>query len=768
MHDSVSRRKKSKSPSLIGGDAPANEIAKRRAFLVKAGYLPIPAIGKKTLVDGWTDITEVTDDLIAKWGKKYSDHLSDGLLTKGTPGLDVDITNQMASEAVEALVRERFGEHGSILVRTGKAPKRLIPFRTDVPFDKITMNLDAPDGKAGQKIEFLADGQMFLAFGIHPDTQQPYKWHGGEPGQVKRDELPVITKAEAKALVDDIVQMLIDDYGYSLPERTTGASSGGGRDWDELVENIRTGTELHESIRDLAAKLVGHGVAEDACIGFIEDLLDECTADHDARWQARRDDIPRMVETAQEKFAKKGVALDDFRAYMPMHSYIFVPSRDMWPGTSVNARLRPVPVIGRNGRPMFDDRGKLVKVKASAWLDEHQAVEQMTWAPGQPMLIADRLISLGGWYDREGVACFNLYMPPPARMSGGIATKAGPWLRHMLRVYSKADVKHAIKWYAHRVQKPGEKINHALAMGGPQGIGKDTMLEPVKRTVGSWNFQEVSPQQAMGRFCGHLKSVILRINELRDLGDTDRFKFYNHMKSCTAAPPDVLRVDEKNMREYYVPNCPGVIYTMNEKDSLYIPADDRRTYVMWSDKTKEDFEEGYWKKMWKWYDSGGDKHVAAYLSQVDLTDFDPKAPPPKTEAFWQIVDLNRTPENSELDDLIDSMGERIPSTTVGEPEQVKRPDAMTLDDLRDKANSGATLNPHHELYAWLTDRTKSRAIPHRLEDCGYVSVRNRARKDGTWQIGRKRHVIYAKKELTIRDRYQAVLDLVEERNTPRT
>jgi hypothetical protein len=37
----------------------------------------------------------------------------------------------------------------------------------------------------------------------------------------------------------------------------------------------------------------------------------------------------------------------------------------------------------------------------------------------------------------------------------------------------------------------------------------------------------------------------LRINEARDLGDFDRFKFYDHMKAYCAAPPDVLRVDEK-------------------------------------------------------------------------------------------------------------------------------------------------------------------------------------------------------------------------------
>ena len=40
--------------------------------------------------------------------------------------------------------------------------------------------------------------------------------------------------------------------------------------------------------------------------------------------------------------------------------------------------------------------------------------------------------------------------------------------------------------------------------------------------------QEVSPTALLGRFNGFVKSVILRISEARDLGDVDRFKFYDH------------------------------------------------------------------------------------------------------------------------------------------------------------------------------------------------------------------------------------------------
>jgi putative DNA primase/helicase len=46
----------------------------------------------------------------------------------------------------------------------------------------------------------------------------------------------------------------------------------------------------------------------------------------------------------------EGVTLNDFYAYMPTHTYIFAPTRDMWPPGSVNARIAPI--------PLFDARGE--------------------------------------------------------------------------------------------------------------------------------------------------------------------------------------------------------------------------------------------------------------------------------------------------------------------------------------------------------------------------------------------------------------------------
>ena len=238
------------------------------------------------------------------------------------------------------------------------------------------------------------------------------------------------------------------------------------------------------------------------------------------------------------------------------------------------------------------------------------------------------------------------------------------------------------------MQKPQEKINHGLVLGGAPGIGKDTMLEPLKYAVGAWNFQEVSPTQVMGRFTGHLKCVVLRISEAKDQGDIDRYKLYEHTKTLHAAPPDVLRVDEKHRREHNVFNVCFLILTTNYKtNGIYLPADDRRHHVASSEKTEADFTPGYWNTIWRWYEDGGLSHVAAWLEQRDISGFDPKAPPPKTAAFWAIVDANRAPEDAGLADALDKL---------------KQPDVVTIDDLlaatidqelRDRACEGEQQEP---------------------------------------------------------------------------
>jgi hypothetical protein len=450
------------------------------------------------------------------------------------------------------------------------------------------------------------------------------------------------------------------------------------------------------------------------------------------KWDAARGDSTYLKDTidfaikhCQATYTLPTSNINDYFAYLPEHKYIFEPSREiLWPAASVNSSIAPIEVNGEY-------------IPASQWLDKYRAVQQMTWAPNEPSIIRDKFIDQGGWIQHKGGAIFNRYRP--TQLALGNPLGAQRWIDLVNKVYP-ASADHIIYYLAHRVQRPGEKINQALVLGGDPGTGKDSILEPVKYAVGPWNFLEVQPNQLLKDFNEFAKSVVLRISEARDLGEFDRFAFYERIKIYAAAPPDVIRCNEKHVAAYAVFNAMGVIITTNKKDSLYLPANDRRHFVAWSDVTPKDYSEKYWIEFYNWLASGGTANVYAYLANVDLTDFDPKAPPLKTAAFFAIVDSNRAPEDAELADVLDLL---------------KNPKAVTLTQLTLKAADG-------DFYEWLKDRRNRRQIPHRLESAGYTPIRNpTAPDDGYWIVGGKRQAIYAQKILPEHTRFEAAAELTK-------
>ena len=459
-------------------------------------------------------------------------------------------------------------------------------------------------------------------------------------------------------------------------------------------------------------------------------------ADQEVRdWaRARAADLRRLYDNASPERLLK---VTDFVAYSPTNKAIFAPTGDLWLMVSVDERVPPCEMVDPIGNPIFDVSGVPQLQSPSSWLVTHAPVEQMTWVPGEPQIIKDKLMAVDGWMNKKGTAAFNLYQPPPPLPSWADAAKAKPWIDHGMALYPE-DFDHISKFFAHRRQRPQEKINHAILLGGEPGIGKDTLVAPLRFAVGPGNFRSVSPVVMMGRFNGFNRTVVLQINEVRDLGEVNRFTFYEHMKTYCAAPPDMLLTDEKNRPEYYVLNVCGVIMLTNYKvGGVYLPADDRRTYVAWSLKKAASYPAGHWVEFWKWLEAEGFVHVAAYLQTLDISNFNPKAPPLRTPAFWEIVNSNRSTDEAELSDIFDQLG---------------NPAAVIVDAVVEKAE-----DLHMHLFAeWMKDRKNRGVIPIRFEKCGYTSVRNpAATSDGLFKIGMHRKVVYARSDLSQQARLDA-------------
>ena len=116
----------------------------------------------------------------------------------------------------------------------------------------------------------------------------------------------------------------------------------------------------------------------------------------------------------------------------------------------------------------------------------------MTWAPGEPMLIPDRLIADGGWIERPGCTVLNLYRPP--MIVPGDAGDADAVARPHAPGLSRTMPSTSSRWLAHRVQRPQDEDQPRAGARRRAGHRQGHDAGAGQAGGRAWNFTEVSPQ----------------------------------------------------------------------------------------------------------------------------------------------------------------------------------------------------------------------------------------------------------------------------------
>lgn len=369
------------------------------------------------------------------------------------------------------------------------------------------------------------------------------------------------------------------------------------------------------------------------------------------------------------------------------------------------------PTPARRGRPRARQRTRLVKPSEDIRRVENNLfVESSTWWPGQPQLIADWFVDGNGPRKHPGARLFNTYCPPldtgDARIEEGEI-----WAQHVRRLFPQpTEHEHFFDICAHMVQRPHEKCNTAVVMSGTQGIGKDAALLPVRLAVGVWNSRNIDPDDLFSPYRPWLETLMLTIDEVRPTGE--EFKatnFYNVLKPLIAAPPDTLPLNDKYMKLRYCINLLRVFITTNDWLALFIPENDRRMFIMnsplpanWHTEAPEG--EAYFAEYWRWLSNGGAAGVAKWLAARNIEHFDPKAPPPKTQA-WHEISVSW--DDSEHDPIHMALDE------IGWPNAIITSELLSLNcesvsfDYRSKLES-IVRSP--------------RKLAHRMHEAGYAMV----------------------------------------------
>ena len=136
----------------------------------------------------------------------------------------------------------------------------------------------------------------------------PIRW----PGSVHRKGAPRLARivelnAPAEVELADVICRLAEHAGFraqSTIERPAAGSPAPNSEGDyrALVASVLRGELLHDSLTRLAGKMVGSGMHPGAVVMALRGMMDATLAPHDDRWQARYDEIPRDVSSAEAKF----------------------------------------------------------------------------------------------------------------------------------------------------------------------------------------------------------------------------------------------------------------------------------------------------------------------------------------------------------------------------------------------------------------------------------------------------------------------------------
>lgn len=229
----------------------------RRLTLHWNGYRPVPvlgahvamkAAGKRPMMKGWETVCASADEgEIARWSKAQRNCTNTGLLCGDLVGVDIDVLDVNLADRLRDMAMAMLGP--TPLLRIGKAPKCLLAFRTEAPFDKVqTSEFQMLDGSVA-RVEVLATGQQFVAFGIHPGTKAPYHWPDRSPLDVPLTDLPVVTRDTCAAFIAAAEEALRKAGGQTSAER---------RDIDREGRKVAGLKPKEAPSQDLIAEAIAH------------------------------------------------------------------------------------------------------------------------------------------------------------------------------------------------------------------------------------------------------------------------------------------------------------------------------------------------------------------------------------------------------------------------------------------------------------------------------------------------------------------------------
>jgi len=172
-------------------------------------------------------------------------------------------------------------------------------------------------------------------------------------------------------------------------------------------------------------------------------------------------------------------------------------------------------------------------------------------------------------------------------------------------------------FFAHMVQKPGEKPLVALVFRGSKGVGKNALIERVGHLLGSHFLVTADRRYLVGNFNGHLENMLfLALDEAFWSGDK---QVEGVLKNLVTGSHHVI--EHKGKEPFKVDNKTRVAVIGNE-DWIVPASHDERRYAVFDVGEGRKQDRAFFQQMREGMERGGYRNLLRYLLDFDIGGLD--------------------------------------------------------------------------------------------------------------------------------------------------
>lgn len=267
--------------------------------------------------------------------------------------------------------------------------------------------------------------------------------------------------------------------------------------------------------------------------------------------------------------------------------------------------------------------------------------ERLEFAPGDPELT----------YDTDGCRVLNLWRAPVWRVRDDLPTPV-QLLDHIQYLFddNTEAIEHVLDFIAHLVQRPQERIAHALLLTSEaKGIGKSSLGKVICALVAERNSRVAQTKDLKGQFDGWIVGkLVVQVDEVYEAGNWD---LANKLKPLITEPR--VSVNVKYGPQMEIENFARLVLFSNHGAPINIEEGDRRYFVFKSDAQPRD--DLYYDQLYKFIDArDGMDAVYTFFSKRDLSSFNAFRRPPLTAAKKEIIEDSVHPLRTYVRECVES------------------------------------------------------------------------------------------------------------------